>query len=129
MDILIRFGFSIEEIKKMMDTNSSINDIPDKTISEIIDILKGFGCNHNQIMNILNTNPFCLTRNVDEIKKTITKYLDIGILNLNILLDSFPLLLNVDYNEIDEIYISKKNNNLNQEKILDYFYYDFYKDI
>lgn len=129
MDVLIRFGFSIEDIKKITDSNNDINELDDKYISEVISILKSVGCSNLQIINIINTNPFCLNMKADEIKKVMAKLLDIGILNLNILLDSFPLILNMDYNELDNIYNNKKESGISQEEILNYFYYELFKDI
>ena len=40
MDVLIRFGFTIDEIQSMMNTNDSIDTVSDKDIYELIDILK-----------------------------------------------------------------------------------------
>ena len=124
MDVLIRFGFSIEEIKNMMDSNTEINDVLDSSISEIINILESVGCSKKNIRDIFNTNPFCLTRNVDEIKKLMAKLMDIGLLNINVLLDTNPFILNVDYKDIDSIYKKKVSEGLSPESITDFFYYE-----
>ena len=58
MDVLIRFGFSIEDIKNMMDTNIEIDNINDNNLSMLINILKNIGCCDMQIKNILVANPF-----------------------------------------------------------------------
>ena len=94
MDILIRYGMSIEEIKNMIDSNPEINNIEDKEIASIIDYLQEIGCRNNIIMNILITNPFVLTRSLEEIKKEIEKLQEIGISNIELLLDKNPYLLN-----------------------------------
>lgn len=129
MDVLIRFGFSIEEINNIMNSNEEINDINDEQINEVINILEGLGCNSHQIKNILITNPFVLTTEITEIKKLIVKILDIGIEDLNLLFDSNPFLLNIDYKEIDHIYKKLEKEGKNKDEILDFFYYDSYSII
>ena len=127
MDILIRFGFSIDEIKNMMDSNTEINEVSDNSISEIIRILESVNCSHDTISDIFNTNPYCLTRSVDELKKLMAKFVDIGITNINILLDNNPFILNVDYKDIDSVYKEKINAGLSIDEINDFFYYESYK--
>ena len=51
MDTLIRFGFSIEEIQTMMNTNHSIEEISDNDILDLIDLLKEINCKEEQIKN------------------------------------------------------------------------------
>jgi len=123
MDILIRYGFSMEEIKNMMENNDEIENIPDKNIYEIIDILGSIGCVSNHIKNIFYSNPFCLSRNPKDIKKTIDKFKNIGLTHLEILLDSNPYLLNLGEKEIQKVYKQKEKDNLKEEEIKDYFYY------
>ncbi len=122
MDVLIRFGFSIEEIKSMMDANDEINDIEDKNINELIDVLNKVGCSSKIIKNIFISNPFCLSRNVDEVKRLIVKLFDIGLSHLEILFDNNPYLLNVNYKEVDELYKNKVKEGLSNEEIANYFY-------
>ena len=71
MDILIRFGFSMEEIQNMMDTNDIIEETSDKNINEILDTLKRIDCQEEQIKNIFICNPFCLTKEAKEINDTL----------------------------------------------------------
>ena len=129
MDILIRYGFSIEEINNMMKSNEEINDISDNNISEIIKILEGLGCSVNHIKNICITNPFVLTRELTEIKKLVVKLLDLGIDDLYFLFDSNPFLLNMDFKEIDSIYKKMIKEGKKQEEVLDTFYYESYEII
>lgn len=117
MDILIRYGMSIEEIKNMIDSNPEINNIEDKVIASIIDYLQEIGCRNNIIMNILITNPFVLTRSLEEIKKEIEKLQEIGITNIELLLDKNPYLLNFNYKEIDSIERYQRKLGLKDEEI------------
>ena len=103
MDVLIRYGFSIEEITNMMDSNLEIERIDDKDIYELIDILVNIGCINSQIKNIFICNPFCISRNIIEVHKSIDKYKELGLDNLNIMFDSNPYLLNLEVKEIETI--------------------------
>ncbi|MBQ3307885.1 MAG: hypothetical protein IJG68_06830 [Bacilli bacterium] len=124
MDKLIRFGFSIDEINNMMNSNPEINDISDNDVSEIINILKGIDCSKDQIMNILVTNPFVLTGEITEIKKIIVKFLDFGIEDLAFLFDTNPFLLNINYKEIDSTIKRKTKMGESIDEIKDFFYYE-----
>ena len=124
MDVLIRYGFSIEEIKNMMDTNNSIEEINDKDIYELIDILEKLGCDFNSIKNIFICNPFYLSRNVNDINNLIKKLYEIGCSHLNILFDSNPYILNISDIDIDKLYNEKKEEGLNESEIVDYINYN-----
>ncbi|MBP5679258.1 MAG: hypothetical protein J6X28_05505 [Bacilli bacterium] len=123
MDVLIRYGFSMEEIKNMMENNKEIESIPDKNIYEMIDILGSIGCLSNHIKNIFYSNPFCLSRNPKDMKKCIEKLQEMNLIHLEILLDSNPYLLNLGEKEIEKIKKQKEKEGLSEEAIKDYFYY------
>lgn len=124
MDVLIRYGFSMEEIKNMMENNSEIENIPDKNIYDIIDILSNVGCLSNHIKNIFYSNPFCLSRNPKDIQRLIYKMLQIHLTHLEIVFDSNPYLLNLTVNELDRVVKRKQKEGFNMEEIIDYIYYD-----
>ena len=124
MDILIRYGFTIDEIKIMMDTNSLIEDINDNNIKSIINILEKVNCNLDDIKNILICNPFCITNNINDINNLIDKLKDIGILELNRLFTTNPYILNISDKELDKLYNEKKEVGLNKEEIIDYINYN-----
>lgn len=123
MDVLIRYGFSMEEIKNMMENNDEIERIPDKNIYDIIDILGSVGCLSNHIKNILYSNPFCLSRNPKDIKDLIKQLEDLRLTHLEILFDSNPYLLNIGENEIQRIKKQKEKEGYSEEQIKEYFYY------
>ncbi|MBQ6135051.1 MAG: hypothetical protein IJI60_01900 [Bacilli bacterium] len=124
MDILIRFGFTMEEIKNMMDTNDKIEETSDKNINEILDILKNIDCEEAQIKNIFLCNPFCLTKESKEIKNLIQKIKEIHFQKPALLLDSNPYLLNMQTEELEEWMNQKKQDNLTEEQIKDCLQYD-----
>ena len=123
MDVLIRYGFSMEEIKNMMENNDEIERIPDKNIYDIIDILGSVGCLSNHIKNILYSNPFCLSRNPKDIKDLIKQLEDLRLTYLEILFDSNPYLLNIGENEIQRIKKQKEKEVYSEEQLKEYFYY------
>ena len=129
MDTLIRYGFSIEEINNMMNSNQEINEVNEKDIQEILQILENVGCGVDHIKNIFIANPFVLTREINEIKKLIVKLLDIGINEINYLFDTNPFLLNIDYKEIDSIVKRLGREGKNKEEIIDYFYFESEKEV
>lgn len=125
MDVLIRFGFSIEEIKNMMDTNLNIDRADDKELKCLLDILKENNCNEEEIRNILISNPFYLSRNYDEIVKLIDTMKSFGLIALNTLFDSNPFILNLNNNDFLELVNVKKSEGFNDMEIKDFIYYDF----
>ena len=124
MDVLIRFGFTIEEIKNMMDTNDTIEMTPDQEIEKIIDILKKNGCEDKHIKNILLCNPFIITISLNKLTELIKKLKELGLTNLYTLFDSNPYLLNKTKEEIEKLYDKKSYEGLSQEEILDYIQYN-----
>ena len=123
MDVLIRYGFSMEEIKNMMENNEEIQNIPDQNIYQLIDILGSVGCLSNHIKNIFISNPYSLSRNPKDIKKLIEILKEYKLTNLDILFDSNPYILNIGEHEIKKEYKQKEKEELNEDEIKDYFYY------
>ncbi len=124
MDVLIRYGFSIEEIKNMMDTNPDISNVDDNKIYSLIDKLGLIGCMNNYIKNIFICNPFYLNRSLEDIDNLFNKLKEIGITNINILLDSNPYILNLNSEEIEDIYNNLLKEGLTKEEIIDKFNYN-----
>lgn len=124
MDVLIRYGFSIEEIKNMMDTNYLINNIEDNDIYTLIDILGSVGCMNNQIRNIFICNPFSLSRNTYEVSELISKLKEYGFSELNYLFDSNPYILCLNSSDIELLYNEKKKESLSDEDFRDYINYN-----
>jgi len=124
MDILIRYGFTIDEIKIMMDTNSLIGDLDDNNIKSIIEYLESVNCSKEEIKNILICNPFCITNNITDINNLINKLNNIGIIELNKLFRTNPYILNISDKELDKLYNIKVSEGLQKEEIIDYIKYN-----
>lgn len=124
MDVLIRFGFSIEEIKNMMDTNIEIDNIDDDNLNKLINILEEIGCKSMQIKNILVANPFYLNKKESDVKLLISKMYEIRLNNLQTIFDSNPFLLNFDVKEFEEIVKTKRDEGLDDTEIADFISYE-----
>lgn len=120
MDVLIRFGFTIDEIKNMMDTNDLIDSIDDSYIVKLMNVLKEIGCSDKQIKNILLCNPFCLTKDIDMIQKLIHKLYEIGLNSLHVLFDSNPYLLTMEAQELEQLFQTKIQEGFQKEEALSY---------
>ena len=124
MDVLIKYGFTIEEIKIIMDSNINFDSINDKDVNELINILDDIGCLNKHIKNIFISNPFIFNQSINEIKKIIEFFYKIGLDNLWYLFDTDPFLLNNKYNFYKRIYDRFRKENKSDEEIVNYFYYE-----
>ena len=124
MDSLIRFGFTIEDINILMDTNEDISLVSDNEVNEIIKLLENNNCSINTIKNIFICNPFVITSSIIDINKLIDKLKEIGFKNINLLLDSNPYILNKSDKELEKLYNKKKEEGLNKEEIMDIISYN-----
>ena len=122
MDVLIRFGFTIDEIKSMMDTNQKLEFVHDQDIYLLIETLIKTGCSDNMIKNIFQCNPFCLSKSIHSTNHLITKLYELGFSSLGWLLDSNPYILNLSDVELDNFYQKKKQEGMQKDEILDFIY-------
>ena len=125
MEVLIQFGFSIEEIQNMLNTNIMIESVEDRVLYELIEYLKNIGCKTNHLQNIFICNPFCLTNKLSDIKSLVNKLNDIGFDSLYTLFDSNPYILNLTAKDIDESFHSMIEKGLSKEEYIDYLNYQF----
>lgn len=124
MDGLIRFGFTIEEINILMDSNEDISLVSDNNVNEIIKLLKDNNCSNNTIKNIFICNPFVITNNIIDTTKLINKLKELGFTNINLLLDSNPYILNISDKELEKLYNKKKDEGLKSSEIIDFISYN-----
>ncbi len=124
MDILIRFGFTIEEIKNMMDTNINIDNLDEKNIERLIIILTENNCSKKEIKNILISNPLYLNRSEKEITDLIKALKVFNINNLQTLFDSNPFILNLDKEELQFLIKTKISEGLTNEEVIDFICYE-----
>ena len=124
MDVLIKYGFTIEEIKIIMDSNINFDSINDKDVNELINILDDIGCLNKHIKNIFISNPFIFNQSINEIKKIIEFFYKIGLDNLWYLFDTDPFFFFYKYNFYKRIYYRLRKENKSDEEIVNYFYYE-----
>lgn len=125
MDFLIRYGFSIEDIKEMMDTNIVIDSLNDENASMLVDVLNRLEIEKFEIRNILVANPFYLNRNIREIESLILEFSKLNIKDLKTLFEANPFILNMDVKEFKEMISSLEKQGFNKLEIIDYLKYDF----
>ena len=119
MDTLIRYGFTIDEVKLMMDSISFLFSFDDKTIESLLHFLEALQCDEDIIKNIFICNPFCFTKDVDDIIKVIDKLKEYGVTSFKTLLDSNPYILNKTDKEIENFYQKKIKEGYTIDKIND----------
>lgn len=124
MDSLIRYGFTIEEIKILMDTNEDISMVNDSSIKEVIEVLESVNCSKDEIKNIFICNPFCLTNNIKELYKLIDNLKSKGFIHLNLLFSSNPYILNISDKDLEKLYNDKKSDGLTDPEIIDFISYN-----
>ena len=124
MDSLIRFGFTIEEINILMDTNEDISLIGDNDVNSVIELLKSNNCNIDTIKNIFISNPFIITNNISDTNKLISKLKELGFKNINLLFDSNPYILNISDKQLEKLYNKKKEEGLSKDEIMDFISYN-----
>lgn len=118
---LYNIGLDEFEISEMLNICPNIKELSNEDILNNIKLLEYIGCDKRHIKNILVANPFYLDRTLDDIKNLISKLLEIGITNINLLIDSNPFLLNKDAYEIDEYINTEKSKGKILEDIVDEF--------
>ena len=107
MNELFNLGIDEMNIKFMIESNPNIMDMDEKEVNDRIELLKELGCDDFKIRNILIGNPWYLDRCITDVIKMINKLSEIGLDRIDLLIDSNPLLLNIDSFEIDD-FIEKK---------------------
>lgn len=124
MDSLIKFGFTIEEINILMDTNEDISLVSDNEVNEIIELLKKNNCDNDTIKNIFISNPFCITNSINDINKLIDKLKELGFKNINLLFNSNPFILNKSDKELEKLYNKKQEEGLTKDEVIDFINYN-----
>lgn len=110
--------FRDSEIEKLLEQNPDIQYCKKEDLRKIIKLLADQKCNHKELRNILQTNPFLLTRNPDELEELIYKLKEYGVLLLNQVFDLDPFLTNKNAYEIDSFFFVKQKEGLTDDEII-----------
>lgn len=104
--------FSDEEIVELIENNPKIKSMSNLDMSKLLGLITSLGVDTNKLKNIILSNPLYLTRDVSEVD-SLFKYLrDIGINNLDIIIDTYPLFLNYSLDDIEEFVSLQENKGL-----------------
>lgn len=104
--------FSDEEIVELIENNPKIKSMSNLDMSKLLGFITSLGVDTNKLKNIILSNPLYLSRDVSEVD-SLFKYLrDIGINNLDIIIDTYPLFLNYSLDDIEEFVSLQENKGL-----------------
>lgn len=92
--------FNKMEIDELIFMNENIKEETD--LNQKIELLDSLDIEDNIIRNIIKSNPFFLTRDIKELQELIKRLKEIGIVEFDTMLDTYPYLLNKNNYEIDE---------------------------
>ena len=118
-EILRQMGISEKTINNMIEMCENIKELNSEEIIEKINILKRENCDKNQIRNIISSNALYLDRSNTDIKNLINKLKEIGFVNLDLLFDGNPYILNLNDFEIERYIEEKEKNGKQIEDIID----------
>lgn len=118
MDSLLKV-FSEDEIVNIININPGIKDVCNSHIDSLIKVLEDLGLNNNVLKNVIMSNPFYLTRDLDDIVSLINCLNEYGVRNLNIIIDTYPLFLNLYKSDLDDFIEIKMSDGLNQDEIIE----------
>lgn len=118
MDSLLKV-FSEDEIVNLININPNIKDISNSHVESLLKVLEDLGLNSKILRNVIMSNPFYLTRDLDDVLELINCLGEYGIKNIWVILDTYPLFLNLYKSDIDDFIEIKKNEGLSLEDIIE----------
>ncbi len=124
MDYLYNLDLNENEILDIVDANSEVKDLSEEDIIKYIYILIDVGCTQKQIHNIVTSNPFYFSRDINDVGKFLRRLNSLNVSDLADVLDSNPWLLNKDSFELDE-FLMKERNTDSLDEILERFLTSF----
>lgn len=124
MDYLYNLDLNENEILDIIDANGEVKDLSEEDIIKYIYILIDAGCTQKQIHNIVTSNPFYFSRDINDVGKFLRRLNSLNVSDLADVLDSNPWLLNKDSFELDE-FLMKERNTDSLDEILERFLTSF----
>ena len=124
MDYLYNLDLNENEILDIVDANGEVKDLSEEDIIKYIYILIDVGCTQKQIHNIVTSNPFYFSRDINDVGKFLRRLNSLNVSDLADVLDSNPWLLNKDSFELDE-FLMKQRNTDSLDEILERFLTSF----
>ena len=124
MNYLYNLDLNENEILDIVDANGEVKDLSEEDIIKYIYILIDVGCTQKQIHNIVTSNPFYFSRDINDVGKFLRRLNSLNVSDLADVLDSNPWLLNKDSFELDE-FLMKERNTDSLDEILERFLTSF----
>lgn len=124
MDYLYNLDLNENEILDIVDANNEVKDLSEEDIIKYIYILIDVGCTQKQIHNIVTSNPFYFSRDINDVGKFLRRLNSLNVSDLADVLDSNPWLLNKDSFELDEFLMNERNTD-SLDEILERFLTSF----
>lgn len=124
MDYLYNLDLNENEILDIVDANGEVKDLSEEDIIKYIYILIDVGCTQKQIHNIVTSNPFYFSRDINDVGKFLRRLNSLNVSDLADVLDSNPWLLNKDSFELDEFLMNERNTD-SLDEILERFLTSF----
>lgn len=124
MDYLYNLDLNENEILDIVDANGEVKDLSEEDIIKYIYILIDVGCTQKQIHNIVTSNPFYFSRDINDVGKFLRRLNSLNVSDLADVLDSNPWLLNKDLFELDEFLMNERNTD-SLDEILERFLTSF----
>lgn len=124
MNYLYNLDLNENEILDIVDANGEVKDLSEEDIIKYIYILIDVGCTQKQIHNIVTSNPFYFSRDINDVGKFLRRLKSLNVSDLADVLDSNPWLLNKDSFELDE-FLMKERNTDSLDEILERFLTSF----
>lgn len=116
IDKLIDLGISEEDFTNLKEF---IDEDNREDFLKIITLLENIGCDNAILKNIIVSNPIIFERGYEDIYELLNYLHSLGFTYINLLLDSYPLLLSKDAFEIKDYIQERLNKGDSLEDIID----------
>ena len=126
---IYEIGMTEKELSEMIYVNPMLEDITDEEIDDKIELLKSIGCQDEDILHIVTSNPFCLTNDLDAMKETITYLNDFDINPLWVIFSVNPYALNLWKMEIEEYIELQLAKGIGMDDIIDHLEETFFIEL
>ena len=116
MDILLQL-FNDKELDRIVDKCEDLKKIKKDDISSIINYFHELNLDDTYIRFIIMNNPTFLTRSSDKLRELIDALKEYGVSDIDLCIYLYPEILNKSVYEIDNFYIKKHIEGLDNEHI------------
>ena len=123
MNYLYNLDLNENEILDIVDANGEVQDLSEEEMIKYIYILIDIGCTQKQIHTIITSNPAYFSRDVDDVGTFLRKLKSYDV-DVSLVVETNPWLLNKDSFELDEFINEKRSLGIADDEILDNFIHD-----